>query len=876
MASINSKRDRITVAIIGLPPHRVKSLCSALEQIEPGRFEFLTIHTSLADIKDSDQVNNAVVLAGIEGLPERQSLLTAAQRLRTDLFYWEPLHLFLRTPPQRTGAEQDWAIHFHKLPPEDVRGLAEALCNSDSVSPNRRVEIIWSALVRLAHELGLLLRSLDPNAAVEPDTVRNSVQNVQSELATVGRNEAFETLRAELMRLERVPKVSEQDLDVLTPLVVSAETWARKSNGPERLRIALHKLSNDLRRARWRPEAAVEVAKRIRSFSIELQKQGLNSLPKSLRSESSNLCKAFNPLIQSVLDGRQGDLHKQLTPLLSQLHELARRLETPRDAVSYGVTVERIVVVEDDPDWRRLIIGVLKSMVLSVKVQEADTVAEAQRLLEEPLTSLVLVDLGLPVARNSEVILDAGLSLIKRFTGTEAHGKRLRHRFVVLTAAENYADAVRAALGLGISPASYLQKDPQTWESELRAQVRLAMQPPFRRLVNIEVFKRTGRIARVEGLEVKLDYPQWCLLAVFAESWKQAWCHTDAIARILANEPYSLDPESRGGDTDSLDPKDRIKRQLPHYISDLRAKLTEVYTQATHQPPPFDFIDFDDETSSYRLKANAQILDRVDEHYRIGHRPSVLVIEDNQDWGQEIVEELNRQGFDPRWAQWTDGAWQMLEEKIPDLLSLDLELPTTEAEWLKGQADANNAVEFLYRLRQDCPDLPVAILTAIPWQDSVMLEILRNGVRVSDYLSKHWQEPILRLAGSLARLWQEAITQSRILDWDITTPMHPIEIDPQTGMLASVAGYYIQTAGKSRKIILKLLSETPNIFVSRTELIDAVYPDPDGWPDDIDNALDLHVSRIRRAITTGTQGTIPGHQVICGDRGILWLRGIVQ
>jgi DNA-binding response OmpR family regulator len=878
--STDSAKNRIKLVIVGLSQSRRELLCFALEKSAPGRFEFIPIdNKSLADINDSELVSDAVILAGTENLPADESLSQAARKLRRRRLCWEPIHLFIVEPPKDTDAEREWNIYLHKYPLTDAPALAKMLLSPTPLARSRRQEIVNSAIETLASNISSLLRSLDPTLIIEPDKVRHAIKKVMSELEDIAGEETLEKLRAELTRIERLPVISEKDLDDLAPPVSEAENQARESQHLSSLCAALHNLNNALSRARWRTEAAVDVGERIRNLLTVIQERGINALPRGVWADAGQICENLSALVKMVIEQRiPDDLPEQIKAIFIQLRDLRQYLDYDAKAVSYDAAIKRIIVVEDDPEWRKLIVSMLQSMLLKVEILEVDNVADARRLLlEERHAALALVDLGLPLEPDSEVVLDAGLSLIKQFSGAEANGRRFPpHRFVLLTAAENYSAAVCDAISFGVSPRSYLPKNPRTWESELQSQVHLAMKASSKRLPNIEVFERNSRIARIEGLKIKLDYPQWCLLAAFAESRKQIWCNEDAIARVLANEPYRLDPESHSNRTDNLSSEERIKLQLPHYIADLRAKLTGAYFQATHEPLLQEFIssDSDDDRKLYRLNANARMINRVDEHFRLGHKPSVLVVENDRDWGQQIVKELQQHGFEPRLARWTSEAWQMFDEKVPDILSLDLNLPATEEEWINGQSSPARALELLRRIRQECPNLPIAVLTAV--QGSMILELFREGVQINDYLSKHGESPISRLIGSLSRLRQESITKSRISDWDTATPIYPIEIDAKTGLLTKVAGHQIKIPRGYCEIISKRLSATPNEYVSRTKLIDAVYPNPDDMPENPDNALNQHISRFRRIITESTPDAVTGEHVICGDRGVLWLRGIVQ
>jgi len=862
------------VSVVGFPRQRAELLTAALSNAAPGRFRFELSESPPESFTPAALGGSSVFFYGGE-MSGSGAAVALAERLRTESLFWEPVHVFMNAAPRSTNFAEEWSLYFHSLPP-DVSTLAASVSSAGPVSQQRRAQITLSALGALADDLNSLVISLAGAPSVSPDRLRACAADVLEELTTHALGEHV-LLRRELERVRGLPAVSDADLSKITALAVEAERAERERADRRHLLSSLHVLNNVARLAARQPDAGEELLPRIRRRLGVLRERGVGELPAALRGE----CSEIISLLARELDGEGG---VEVTPererlLAEQLPRLYRAASSARPSGTGGAaSVERIVVVEDDPDWRRRIVESLKVTpgAEGVEVQEAATLVQAQALLRSHCPALVLVDLGLPPEEGADILLDAGLALIKQFAGPDKQGRRYQHRFVVLTAAENYAEAVREALGFGVSPTSYLQKEPHTWEHGLRAQVVLALQPLPARPPNIELFKRTGRVARVEGLEIKLDHPQWCLLATLAERRRGAWNEPERLAHVLYWN-YSLNPEARSAESDDLDPKDRILLQLPHYASDLRLRLGEAYTQALHRAPPADILAFD-ETAGYRLNANARVLGRVDEHFNSGRRPSVLVVEDTREWGAAIMRELSCRGFEARWARWTDEARRMMAEEVPDLVSLDLELPTTEAQWSEGAADASGAVEFLEDIRRDYAYMPVAILTAVPWRDREMLQILRRGVRVDDYLPKHGSDPLGRLTNSLARLWQESIEGTRILHWDATLPVHPITIDPESKTLIAVAGHPVRPAGQG-VAILRSLSATPNNFVSRSELILAVYgeaDEDDDGPEDLERALNQHIKRLRKAITDATGGRVPGDQVVCGDRGIYWLRGVVQ
>ena len=862
------------IAVIGFPLQRAELLIAALKSTTESALTFRLLQEPINRV-NPDLIADSVVFLYADDASGHDTIIKAAQEFRAKELYYNPIFAFMRTPPHLTNSERDWAIYFQPLPP-DIDALASILSEATPVSGTRRRELVMYLVGDLAESISTYMHSFEANAVIEIGRIKTCIEDALFELESSKTESVYTKLYDDLKRLAAEPGLQNRDLEKTVELVIDAENTEREKDKSNRLLSKLHDLNNVLRLATWKPDNPSATIERIIKAIASIQKRGNLEPPPRVGNSLSELLDDVSVFLQSE-DGQKEEVADPhlLKRTLTKLYEFSRSQEISEQSTT---SVGRVVIVEDDPDWRRQTSNVVASMLESgcVEVQTAGTVAQAQMLLRGHEPALALVDLGLPFEEGGEIVTDAGLALIKQFSASDKQGHRYQHRFVITTAAENYAEAVREALSLGVSPASYLQKRPRTWEQELRAQVRLALQPPPMRPPTIEVFKRTGRVVRIEGLEITLDYPQWCLLSALAESRRGIWNEPEKLAHVLYWN-YSLNPESRNPKHDDLDPRERLLLQLPHYASELRQELADAYLQVTNRPVPLEVVSFD-EDAGYRLNAQAVVLDHVDEHFQRSHRPSVLIVEDSPEWGERIVQELRYRGFATRLARWTDEARQSIGNEVPDLISLDLELPATNAEWLRGDADASRAVELIDHLRRNFGQIPVTILTAIPWRDQVMLEVLRKGVRVDDYLSKHWEDPISRLANSLARLWQETVTRTRILDWNASAPLYPIMIDSVEGILTSVSGCTMTFSGKG-KDILKVLSATPNVFVSRSELIEAVYGDDvdnEDWPEDPDKALNQHIKRLRKTITDSTEGVIPGDEIVRGDRGIYWLRGMVQ
>jgi DNA-binding response OmpR family regulator len=867
-------KGEVTVTVLGLSQRRAAVLISSLRGVAPGKFSFNTCARPLGEIVYDDISGTRVLLFAERG--RESDALTAVRTLRSEEFYWGPIHLCADKDFEVSYLPALWGVYIHHSPP-DIRNLSKALISGGDYGLRQRAEVVRNAVHLLSEDLLSLRRSLAGERRVSGERLKESFAATHDLLAANSEKEIYQRLKGALGALLSRGWREEHELTSVIPLVLAAEQEARDHGGDNALISALHSLNNVLRLSTYGIDEPVSLARRVLERALKVVERGL---PELLPDEQPEVGLALEGVVSALLGfvnrGPNDDTQAALMAAAEKLNDKALRLPAFPAAAAPRAQVQRIVIVEDDDDWRGEICSILAGMhgLEEIKVQTASSLGAAQKLLRDARPALALIDLGLPLTEGSELIPDAGLVLIKSLAASDKQGRRYSHRFIILTAAESYSSAVRSAVSYGVAPSCYLQKGSASWESDLRAKVRLLV-TSAPQLPSIQVFKRTGRLARVQGLEVKLDYPEWSVLAVLADSRRGAWNDPRKIANLLYWN-YSLNPDARNKETETLGPEQRILLQLPHYTSDLRKKLTETYVAATGHTPAEDLISFDEEIG-YRLNAAARVLDQVEEHFHRGRAPSVLVVEDNPEWGEAILTELSARGFKVRLARWLGEAADFIADEEPDLVSLDMELPLTRADWEEARARAENTVQFLDRLRSHCGDVPVAVLTAIPWRDDVMLEMLRRRVRVDDYLSKHGGNPTRALASSLHRLWQEALTDSRILDWDPDLPVHPVRIDPKSGVLSEVAGHPIKVSGGGREV-LRVLSRTPNTFVSRSEILDALYgaSDPEDEPADPDGALNAHLQRVRDAIKKATFGTVRGDEVICGDRGVYWLRGLVQ
>jgi DNA-binding response OmpR family regulator len=852
-----------------LPP-RAELFCKSLERASAGDF---SCEPELFDPADDNalfavRLNVETVTTPIViymGARRRQHRLFAfLRRLRTERCTWNPLHVFADGSGREQEEAEDWCIWLHDLPPRDYRATLQKLHLSHPVPSTVRSWFVVQALRSLGERLQRLVEPLDRVGDAPHETLVPQLRALSGLVAAdphAASAEAFLRDSAELLLL---PSLSEEDSGRLLSRIGTLERGQAPLSS--RSRSALHTLKNRLLLARWRPSDARSGDEDAKAQTEDVLLHGLPALdPRDAQPLEPTVDLLRSWLLRPSGEVRADQLTAAAATLQTTAHHLASRI--PPEGSS---NPQRLLLVEDDPDWRARLRSCIDALPLAgrVKVEEAGTVDAARQLLRNGGAAVVIVDLGLPLDEQSAISLDGGLRLIEEFTRPQPSGRLPQHTFLILTGGETLGRAVEKALLLGVAASGYLLKDSLGLEAELEARLNAA----FRRKhpVKIDLFRTAPRLIHIDGNELTLELPLWTLLMALAES-HQFWSPSAQLAGRMSMPPFSLDPSAR--DEDATDPSDRIERQLPKYRSDLNLRLVGACKKIRGEPPPETIVEFDDELG-YRLNADVRVLGRVP-YFPPDRRPRVLVVEDSIEWSRSITAALQRNGYDVAAARTLEAARNFASDAI-DLITLDLELPDNEVALQAGDICGDGGLRYLSWLREHQYDVPVVLLTGTNVTDGAMLPLLKAGLRYDDYLSKHDPEPIRRLLASVERLWRETLARCRILDWDPTSVAHPITIDRSTGVVAKIAGYPIKAAGLGHTL-LSLLSSRPNTFVGRSELIDTLFPDPDqNLPDDPEKALDQHIKRVRKTIGDQTEGTVNGSDVVCGGRGIYWLRGIVQ
>jgi DNA-binding response OmpR family regulator len=210
----------------------------------------------------------------------------------------------------------------------------------------------------------------------------------------------------------------------------------------------------------------------------------------------------------------------------------------------------RILLVDDDPEIRTSVRVGFELQWRDVEFSEADTAAEALRLVEETRPDLVLLDVGLPDMDGLAVLRE-----IRAFSAVPV---------VMLTARDESIDAVR---GLEAGADDYVAKPFDHLELMARVRAvlrRLDLKAPAAARASyrngpLEI-DADARDVRLDGRRIALTATEWRVLELLVANAGWVVPHDRMVARVWGrDEP---------GDLDSL----RV------FIRRLRAKLDDSVT----------------------------------------------------------------------------------------------------------------------------------------------------------------------------------------------------------------------------------------------------------------------------------------------------------
>jgi len=209
---------------------------------------------------------------------------------------------------------------------------------------------------------------------------------------------------------------------------------------------------------------------------------------------------------------------------------------------------------------------------------------------------------------------------------------------------------------------------------------------------------------------------------------------------------------------------------------------------------------------------------------------NVLLIEDDIDIGNGVRIALTDQGMTVIWVRRLADALASLEVSAHDIVLLDLGLPD------------GDGITLLQRLRRERKTLPVLILTA---RDSLSDKLLGLDAGADDYLVKPFA-----LAELLSRL-RALARRSYGYEGD-TVEVRGLALHEPT-LRVSVTGKPIELS-RSEYLLLSTLLKRADRVQTRRVLEEQVLTGSAGDS----NALEVHISNIRRKIGDGYIRTVRG------------------
>jgi DNA-binding response OmpR family regulator len=203
--------------------------------------------------------------------------------------------------------------------------------------------------------------------------------------------------------------------------------------------------------------------------------------------------------------------------------------------------------------------------------------------------------------------------------------------------------------------------------------------------------------------------------------------------------------------------------------------------------------------------------------------PEILVVEDEPSIAEVVELYLRRAGYQVRAVNDGNAALRLLEERLPDLVILDVMLPGMDG-------------FSILRWLRDRSDTPVIFITA---RREEVERIAGLELGADDYVVKPFspQELVSRVRAVLRRIHREEDKANKPLTYG------DLSIDPQTRLI-TLSGQEIALTSREFDL-LWLLAQHPRQVFSRGQLLERVW----GVTEYIDpGTVTVHLRRLREKI----------------------------
>lgn len=203
----------------------------------------------------------------------------------------------------------------------------------------------------------------------------------------------------------------------------------------------------------------------------------------------------------------------------------------------------------------------------------------------------------------------------------------------------------------------------------------------------------------------------------------------------------------------------------------------------------------------------------------------ILLVEDDTSLGYLLTEYLRMKGMEVLWAKTTAEVLPLLEQKVFDLLILDVMMPDTDGYTLGGQ------------IRERHPSVPFLFLTA----RSMKIDVLKGfSVGAVDYLKKpiDEEELVVRIETLLSRLSSQSEPPS-----DGLQSLGRFQYDPQNQCLRLDGDEIALTSRESE--LLSYLLRHRNRLCTHADILKRIWGRNDYFNR---KSLNVFVTRLRKLL----------------------------
>ena len=212
----------------------------------------------------------------------------------------------------------------------------------------------------------------------------------------------------------------------------------------------------------------------------------------------------------------------------------------------------------------------------------------------------------------------------------------------------------------------------------------------------------------------------------------------------------------------------------------------------------------------------------------------IYVVEDDASIRVELLQVLERIGYETRWCERFDTVVDEVLAASPDLVLLDLTLPDTDG-------------QFICRELRAVSSVPIMVLTS---RVTEIDEVMSMNMGADDFVPKPYSARVLvaRIEALLRRVAGSSETQ--------LLRHNGVEIDPARS-LAYANGRQVELTKNEMRILTLLVSKAGTI-VSRETLMRDLW-DSDAFVDD--NTLTVNINRLRGTLEKiGVKGYLTTHR----------------